>query len=247
MVEEYDTSYYAASQSLSYPKKTQLLKRPVNAAVAMVPDAGPWVIGLDFHENNIFVKDGAEKIVSLADWGRMLVIENPNDLDSVQKGLKESYDNLKKSNLVVNNFASYACSFDNYGNVILEEYTMFPIFVRRAFDRLLALPAGSSLTDDIHIVRMQSVYGILKSCMDPPPSSLLSALTGTKSQREIIDTILYHIPLYINLDTFFPPIVAPPPEPTKPNYRLLGFGGKQKRKPKKTLKKRAKKFSRRRQ
>ncbi len=237
VVEEYDTSYHYESYSLSLSKKIKLLKRPINAAVAMVPDEGPWVIGLDFHANNIFVKDGAEKIVSLADWGRMLVIENPNDLASVQKGLKECYDNLKKSDLVNNTFASYACNYDSYGNEILKEYNMFPIFVRRAFDRLLALPAGSALTDDIHIVRMQSVYGILKSCIDPPLSSLLSELTHTISQKEIIDTIQDYIPLYINLNAFFPPIAAPPPEPAKPNYRLLGFGGKRTRKQQKSLKK----------
>lgn len=254
IVEEYDTTFFHVSDGLDLDDSLRLLQRAINAAIAMVPDEGPWVIGLDFHSGNIFVKYGVEPISSLADWGRMLVIENPKDIASVQKGLQECFDNLKKQNLVKNHFVDYAASYDTTGRLIsYEEYGMFPIFIRHAFDRLLNLSNTAGLTDDIHTVRMLSVYGIFTSCIEPkqapliPLASLLGLLMKTKSQKDIINAIHKLLPNYVKLDTFFPDVAAPVPTIRQGTTNLYqyAFGGRKTRRTKKALKKHSKKHTRR--
>lgn len=64
----------------------------VQAAISMVPDKGPWIIHTDCHLNNILTIPKGQFLqpdLSLADWGRTIVIENPNNITSVRKGVRE--------------------------------------------------------------------------------------------------------------------------------------------------------------
>ncbi len=61
------------------------------AAVQMVPDAGPWIVHTDCHFGNVLYRriTGGGIKTGLADWGRTLIIENPNDIASVRQGIRE--------------------------------------------------------------------------------------------------------------------------------------------------------------
>ena len=62
------------------------------AAITMVPDDGPWIIHTDCHLGNVLtVPKGAYEApdLSLSDWGRALIIENPKDINSVRQGIRE--------------------------------------------------------------------------------------------------------------------------------------------------------------
>lgn len=64
----------------------------VQAAISMVPDNGPWIIHTDCHLNNILTIPKGQFLqpdLSLADWGRTIIIENPKDIMSVRKGVRE--------------------------------------------------------------------------------------------------------------------------------------------------------------
>lgn len=62
------------------------------AAITLVPDDGPWIIHTDCHVNNILTIPkgvGEKPDLSLADWGRALIIKNPKDINSVRQGIRE--------------------------------------------------------------------------------------------------------------------------------------------------------------
>ena len=74
-----------------YPGSPQTIVEPaVMAAVDMVPDNGPWIIHMDLHPANVLYKvEGDHVRTALADWGRALHIEKPNDIASVRKGIMQ--------------------------------------------------------------------------------------------------------------------------------------------------------------
>lgn len=74
-----------------YPGSPQTIVGPaVMAAVDMVPDQGPWIIHMDLHPANVLYKvEGDHVRTALADWGRALHIEKPNDIASVRKGIMQ--------------------------------------------------------------------------------------------------------------------------------------------------------------
>jgi hypothetical protein len=75
-----------------HPGWKNLISGILQAAITLVPDDGPWVIHTDCHLNNILTipKGEAEApILSLSDWGRALIIQNPKDIQSVRKGIRE--------------------------------------------------------------------------------------------------------------------------------------------------------------
>jgi hypothetical protein len=74
------------------PGWKRLIEGILQAAISMVPDDGPWVIHTDCHLNNILTipKGEAEAPgLSLSDWGRALIIQNPKDIQSVRQGVRE--------------------------------------------------------------------------------------------------------------------------------------------------------------
>jgi Family of unknown function (DUF5824) len=74
------------------PGWKRLIEGILQAAISMVPDDGPWVIHTDCHLNNILTipKGEAEAPgLSLSDWGRALIIQNPKDIQSVRQGVRD--------------------------------------------------------------------------------------------------------------------------------------------------------------
>lgn len=224
--EEYDKSLFDAVYFESIDDTLKVLCRALNAAVALVPDDGPWIIGLDFHTGNILVKtenppDKTDKkpYSSLADWGRTLIIENPHDFSSIQKGIKETFEALKKMKEVSDTFLSYAQGEK-------ANYNQFGIVVRRALNSLLSAKETDP-TNKINknIVRANSIYGILRSCNQYTPlkefkktftkndgtqetktlQDLSDEILNTTSQQDIVSTInKYFGANYIDLNAFFP-------------------------------------------
>lgn len=68
-----------------------LLAYATRAAVDLVPDDGPWIIHADCHFGNVLWRVRADGVAatSLGDWGRAILIEDPKDIVSVQKGIRE--------------------------------------------------------------------------------------------------------------------------------------------------------------
>jgi hypothetical protein len=68
-----------------------LLAYATRAAVDLVPDDGPWIIHADCHFGNVLWRSRYDGVVvtSLGDWGRAILIEDPNDINSVRKGIRE--------------------------------------------------------------------------------------------------------------------------------------------------------------
>ena len=212
--------------------KLKLLRRALNAAVALVPDDGPWVLGFDFHIGNIFVKQGAEPYSSLADWGRTILIENPKDPMSLRRGIRQGLQYIQSSGLQ---------HFINY-----PEVPQFSDFMRESLNITYEeAVTHKTISENIDNLRIMNVYGILASIIDSKtisfsdPITLITDLTSTASQQGVINALNKNIIIpgisnYIDIDTFFP----------KSNASVTR-GGKRTRKQKKTLKKKSVRKTRR--
>ena len=69
----------------------EILAGAMDAALELVPDDGPWIIHGDCHlKNVVYWRDPARAwpVSALADWGRTLLIEDPNDLEVVKAAIK---------------------------------------------------------------------------------------------------------------------------------------------------------------
>ena len=159
LYEKYDDTYFHAIQQepflSNHTKCLLLLRHALNAAVALVPDSGPWVLHIDLQVNNIFVKL-AKRYSSLADWGRCCIIENPNDQTSITKGLTTLLEKLKTKITVKRKFIE---DYTGY-----PELPQFPIVIRKAYDILLNAKAID--IDARNLLRLTSIYGVLNSLVD---------------------------------------------------------------------------------
>jgi hypothetical protein len=72
--------------TLPMANRVRLMKQALQTAVDMVPDEGPWIVHADCHLGNVLLGGGQ---AVLSDWGRTVIIENPADIGSVRKGVKE--------------------------------------------------------------------------------------------------------------------------------------------------------------
>ena len=70
-----------------------LFRNAMSAAVALVPDEGPWIIHTDLHTNNI-LRSLTEPSYMLHDWGRSLVIRDPRTPEGILQGVKEFVDEV---------------------------------------------------------------------------------------------------------------------------------------------------------
>ncbi len=243
VIERYDTDFFSAVNppaigtappvQLDLLSTLKLLRRALNAAVALVPDDGPWVIGLDFHIGNILVELDAEPFSSLADWGRTLIIENPNDLNSIRAGLRNAAEMFMDANLMPKPPdpipAPYKkldyIRFTYYAGGPTHNYPQFGIEGRTAMDTILHRQQPQlTLVDflvEIPLVRVNSIYGILRSAKKYSSLSqlrdidvLLAKLQLAISQQDIINTLNSYIQVpgianYIDLPTLSPPVAAP--------------------------------------
>ncbi len=72
-----------------------MFRNAMSAAVALVPDNGPWVLHTDLHSNNILRSlTEPEPSYVLHDWGRSLVITVPKQRQSFIEGVVEFVDNV---------------------------------------------------------------------------------------------------------------------------------------------------------
>lgn len=261
VLEEYDDDLNNAAKTKSAEDIKGYLRNALNAAVALVPDDGPWVLGYDFHPGNIFLKkNGTEVVSSLADWGRTIIIENPKDPMSIQASIQQGLNDLRMEGWTTTKQGSYARQITvpierikDYPNVL-----QFPDFIRRSYDNVYNRPANAAgtLNPDLHNIRLTTVHGIINSLRGTNAfkgtnainwlNRLIIKLDKTESQQDIVDAINeYTRSDYIDLAKMFPPLPAPAPAPTPApasNLRLLGFGGKRTRKQK--PKKRKHKYTR---
>jgi hypothetical protein len=244
VMEKYaDETFYKTAKTAEYNNNAEkcwkLLRRALNAAIALVPDNGPWVLGYDFHMNNIFVKMDGEPYTSLADWGRIILIEDPNDYTSVYKGLVDGLQNLQNVGFRISNYFDYPTvpQFTGYIRTALD------IVMRRARPplprehpdlRVQRGPGGirrrpketpinrGQVDSDIRIARLTTLYGMLNSAATALPFIFTNIdftefgydLFDTKNQQEIINAVNKHIKVpgienYIDLNSLFP--FPPPP------------------------------------
>jgi hypothetical protein len=77
-------------------EKRQRIRHALIAAVALVPDFGPWIIHVDAHLGNVlyYNDDRGQRLSSLADWGRTIMIDNPSDFDHVRQQIVNNQRHL---------------------------------------------------------------------------------------------------------------------------------------------------------
>jgi hypothetical protein len=68
-----------------------LLTDALSAAISLCPDSGPWVIHADLHFGNILYYTSTDQRIhtSLNDWGRTVVVNDPNNIESLKTGILE--------------------------------------------------------------------------------------------------------------------------------------------------------------
>lgn len=271
VTEKYDDkNYYQTVQEEPYKSdndlKLKLLRRALNAAVALVPDSGPWVLGFDFHIGNILVMSGAEPYSSLADWGRTIIIENPNDPVSIRRGIRQGMYDLRASGWQ----SKYT---DTQGRIIeeplrrFENYPEVPQFtqvVRKSLNRVYQEAVKDKIDINIASIRIMNVYGILSSLISSGTISfsditkLNHDVYNAMNQQNLIDALNNNISVpgiskYIDIDTLFPKASRAVPASALGAGAgtalgagpVITTGGKGTRKQKKTLKKRSKRQTRR--
>ena len=140
--------------------RREVLQPAALTAVAMVPDAGPWIVHMDLHLGNVLYKG---KTIALADWGRTLIIENPADLESVRKGIREW-------------MAGYGGPVDETADVLVANLAMLDWPVAKHMGALLTDPV-EGMEEHLAAIRGWAVYVLLGSS-DP------TLLTAT-SQAEL--------------------------------------------------------------
>ncbi len=82
-------------QDLSFLEKIDLVRGAINAVVGMVLDENiHWVIHADIHRGNILYDENTKQ-TALADFGRVIVVEDIRDPMSIYAGLNKYLDALK--------------------------------------------------------------------------------------------------------------------------------------------------------
>lgn len=201
----------------------ETLQKALNAAVALIPDEGPWILHTDLHQANVLLKQSKDKNgwsideSAISDWGNTVVLYNPNDKDEV-------FRNFRAMKYL---FYSFGLS-DKKQNTLFyereEELLQFPSVIRDAYERIYTeakKPDGELDKDDLNIVRVTSIYGLLnhldnfhtknktnRSNQKQVPDGCLNELLHCSSQQKVIDTLnKYFITKepFIDLNRFFPP------------------------------------------
>ena len=77
-------------EQLNEQQRRQCVRDAIEAAIALVPDNGPWILHGDAHLGNImyYTREGRLRS-TLADWGRVIMIDNPRNFERVRLGIKE--------------------------------------------------------------------------------------------------------------------------------------------------------------
>ena len=227
VLEEYGSDFKRAFGNSGVDDILVYIQNALNAAVALVPDNGPWILGFDFHLGNILVKrEGNEIISSLADWGRTIIVENPNDPVSLQKGINDALDNLRTkggwtSEIQLANGTTKIVPLINFRSY--PDVEQFINAVRSAIDDVNSNPLiNGNINPKVHLMRLTTIYGILMSLLTlnsfkaPRITDRLYDIIGSleieaRSQADIVRIINKYIKGklfpngFINLN-MFPPV-----------------------------------------
>ena len=115
------------------PLWKSMLSSILEASLTLVSDTGPWVIHTDCHLNNVLTLSNGETeapTLSLADWGRSLIIKNPKDIVSVRQGIREWAESISYLGI------DKTTPDERLGTLIygrLGDYPQHPKFITEAF------------------------------------------------------------------------------------------------------------------
>ena len=189
----------------------------ISAAVAMVPDGGPWIIHTDLHANNILaIPHPTDVKFALHDWGRSLVIERPNDLRQSTKNIRDFVRKTYGGD-IVNGVDKYGNRFLNY-NV----YMQLPEEMVRVCQQI---HDGTPLTNaDLRILRVWGIFVMFKhilSIISKPynlkPIDILIHLSQAANHADLINKVQESYNFLMdnssspNQRRHSPPYVLPPP------------------------------------
>lgn len=86
-------TYYNRPNPTNKVDHFQELRNAISACVELLPDDGPLIIHTDLHANNILYNEET-KNYALHDWGRTLVIRNPNSKEGFVKDCRDFVDEV---------------------------------------------------------------------------------------------------------------------------------------------------------
>lgn len=159
--------------------------RPIlDAAIALVPDTGPWIVHADCHLFNVLLHNGA---ASLSDWGRTIVIEGPITPASITAGLATWLTSLplrRKS------------PADRLHEMIEDDWGDFPQHPRRILEALLEFfpsgpPSQATQVSATNAIRGWLPYVLLTQVFTPDPKyrNVLTAANQADLRAKVTEAL----------------------------------------------------------
>jgi hypothetical protein len=218
-----DYGEYSTKKQFTIEEHLDNLRTAMNAAVALVPDAGPWVIHTDCHHGNIFVdKTNGVVTTGLADWGRCILLPEIQR----QESSRAAIDSLMK--LMSALLKTRLVSFTDWIANDLWKYPQHSRSILKAAQRdleYLNSPAyrPADAFTNLKGLRGWTVYAILNALRNAHTNPLrvdISPLLSTTSQKDLQETLnrLLGKEDYINVVEI--PAAAPLPARTSSSVSL---------------------------
>ena len=213
---------YVRNHRLSELDSLRLVRHALNAAVGLVPDNGPWVIHADCHLGNILVNKAADgkKRSALADWGRSIAIENPNNPVDVLRGLTAYLQRMKYRSFDA--FRTYLGNtlFSQHPPEILRALHTYVIDLTAIVDRSASAATianyginTNTLYQNLPALRAFTAYGILRSLTHQrikKTQTGLSPILQSTSQVDLQNKInAFLVPGFIDINAFPREVAVP--------------------------------------
>lgn len=186
-------SYYKYCQTKSFTVENHLdnLRTALNAAVALVPDKGPWVIHTDCHHGNIFVDIQNDDITTgIGDWGRSILISDIKDKDATIRGINNNMITVGGQHWLLNRYIDWV--YNNFGrlyqhsnNILLRAQQDQDYLLSSRYDKETAY-------QHLKALRGWTAYAILNGLRKAKQNPLKVDITPillTSSQKELQDKI----------------------------------------------------------
>jgi hypothetical protein len=177
--------------------KQKFIQGALLGAIGLCPDDGrPWVIHTDCHLKNVLLDSSDNS--SLNDWGRCIVIDNPTNLDSIIKGIKDLLIRLhfKESDIDTNDKIAtnikLALPSANKENI---EYQQHP---REVTAPLAEAIQTSNLEELRKVLRGWVPYVLVYQIFNTKKPSILDRVSQSKLHE------------YMSASLPLPPLPAPP-------------------------------------
>lgn len=179
------------------PTWKSMISGILEAAITMVPDKGPWVIHTDAHLGNVLTVpkgQGEAPDLSLSDWGRVLAIQNPQDIESVRQGIREWAKSISYLGIApneTNDTAIVDAIMKRLGNAPQHPVVYHDMFqMIFAVDPALQLAGVNKLRSWLPCVLIiQTVAVVDPQRIDEWGRKTYSAVVGTRSQQELGDAV----------------------------------------------------------